>query len=202
VPHDVASIRGAYRDPALLGGLTPDATTVWPGCDLWWQWEGDHFRGVLDQGACRFNSEAFAQEIVLDEYLLLDSDSIQFADRGLALDGSYLFGMRGEVPNLSRKVRPFLCTTRQEDVASTVWIHDQGGRVETSAGYLHLQRWNAAAHDRGLRLALSDATGSPLATAIAAQEAESIGLVSGSFEAVCRSSPNSLFADTGGLSED
>ena len=195
VPESVEPLRGAYRDPSLLSGLTPEATTVWEGCDLWWQWKGDHFRGALDPGACRFTSEAFGQEIVLDEYLLLDGEAIQFADRGLALDGSYLFGMRGQVPNISRKVRPFRCELREGDGTILRWTHDQGGRLEAGGRVLDLQRWNAPGHERGLRLTLSSEMGDGLAVAIAAKDATIIGMMHGDLEAVCRHDPGAVYDD-------
>lgn len=201
VPNEVRPLRGAYRDPTLLAGLTPEAMTVWDGCDLWWRWEDDQFRGTLDPGACRFDSEAFGQEIVLDEYLLLRSDSIQFADRGLALDGSYLFGMRGDTPNLSRKVRPFLCDLDADGIATTAWIHDQGGVVETDAGRLVLQRWNVAGREpgageaRGLRLTLTDGSGELLAEVGEPVNAEFIDMTHGRLAVACRHAPGAVYAD-------
>lgn len=195
VPDAVEPLRGAYRAPGLLADLTPAETTVWDGCDLWWRWEGERFRGALEPGACRFTSERFGQDIVLEEYLLLGPDDIQFADRGLALDGSYLFGMRGEIPNISLAVRPFLCDLRLGDATSTRWIHDQGGRLETGGGVLGLQRWNVTDHDRGLRLTLSTPSGDPMVTAVAPTDAETIGIAHGDLEAFCRHTPKALYAD-------
>jgi hypothetical protein len=168
---------------------------VWGGCDLWWRWEGDRFRGALDPGACRFTSEAFGQEIVLDEYLLLDDESIQFADRGLALDGSYLFGMRGAIPNLSRKVRPFRCELREGRETSLRWIHDQGGQLAIRDGVLDLQRWNATGHDHGLRLSLVNESGIRLAEAVEATDATIIELSHGDLVARCRHAPGALYDD-------
>ncbi|XUU61049.1 chromophore lyase CpcT/CpeT [Erythrobacter sp. HA6-11] len=104
VPHDQESLLGAWRDPSLLDGLDPEATVNWAGCDLFWTWEGDHFIGRLDPGACTFQSAAYGQRIQLEEYLLLAEDEMHFADRGLSMDGEYLFGMRGDTPTIARRV--------------------------------------------------------------------------------------------------
>ena len=110
VPKDQKALLGAYRNPALLVGLTPEDTTVWEGCDLYWHWQGDRFRGDIKAGACTFNSPAYGQEIVLEEFLVLAKDEMHFADRGLSLDGEYLFGMRGETPNISMRISPLGCS--------------------------------------------------------------------------------------------
>ncbi len=104
VPKDPLGMLGAYRDPSLLKDLTPEDTVVWPGCDLFWSWESDHFIGRLDHGACTFNSTAYGQRVQLEEYLLLASDEMHFADRGLSMDGAYLFGMRGDTPTIAKRV--------------------------------------------------------------------------------------------------
>lgn len=203
VPHGVIPLRGAYREPGRLQGLTPEQTTVWNGCDLYWRWEGNHFRGALDPGACRFQSEAFGQEIVLDEYLLLYEDAIHFADRGLALDGGYLFGMRGETPNISKKARPFLCRLSQGARAWTEWIHDQGGAFELEQGRVELQRWNyvSSASDainngrRTLRLTLRSPEGDGIAEATAPVGAERIELNMGAAAASCRHVPAAVYDD-------
>ncbi|MFN2098970.1 chromophore lyase CpcT/CpeT [Altererythrobacter sp. MF3-039] len=109
VPADQQSLLGAYRDVSLLADISPDDTTVWEGCDLFWRWHGDRFRGDIKPGACTFDSPAYGQEIVLEEYLVLARDEMHFADHGLSLDGEYLFGMRGEAPNISERISPLGC---------------------------------------------------------------------------------------------
>lgn len=104
VPKDQANLLGAWQDPSLLEGLTPDDTVVWPGCDLFWKWEGEHFIGRIDPGACTFESPAYGQTIQLEEYLLLAKDEMHFADRGLTMEGEYLFGMKGDVPTIAERV--------------------------------------------------------------------------------------------------
>ena len=104
VPKDQPGLLGAWDDPSLLDGLRLQDTVVWPGCDLFWSFEGDHFIGRLDPLACTFESPAYGQRIQLEEYLLLAVDEMHFADRGLTMEGEYLFGMRGDTPTIARRV--------------------------------------------------------------------------------------------------
>ena len=53
---------------------------MWDGCDLFWQLEDDRFVGRLKPGACRFDSDAFGQKIILEETLTFMEDKIWFAD--------------------------------------------------------------------------------------------------------------------------
>ncbi len=124
LPNDTDSIVDAYREPAKLADLTPAQTIVWSGCDVFWQAQSDRFVGKLDPGACQFDSEAFGQRIQLDETLTLFADAMWFADRGLSLDGEYLFGMRGDQPAKALRARAFRCTDQR---GQSWWMHDQGG---------------------------------------------------------------------------
>lgn len=139
IPPDTDALLGAYRDPELLTGLRPEDTTVWPGCDLFWQREGERLVGRLDEGACSFESQRFGQRVYLDEYLMLSPDAIWFADRGLSAAGEYLFGMRGDTPTHAPKARPFRCTFSDE---RAVWVHDQGGAIEHDGWIWVLQRYS------------------------------------------------------------
>ena len=148
IPPDTDALLGAYRKPELLAGLRPEDTTVWPGCDLFWQREGERLVGRLDEGACSFESQRFGQRVYLEEYLMLSPDAIWFADRGLSASGEYLFGMRGDTPTHAPKARPFVCSFTDEH---TVWVHDQGGAIEHKGWTWVLQRY-AADDTRGLVL--------------------------------------------------
>lgn len=179
IPPDTDALLGAYRDPALLRALTPDATTVWQGCDLFWQREGDRLVGRLDAGACSFESPRFGQRVFLEEYLMLSDDAIWFADRGVSAAGVYLFGMRGDTPTHARKLRPFLCEFND---GSSAWLHDQGGSVQRLGWLWALQR-HESADTRGLVLrAWADGRGHSHARV---RNAERIDLRAGDATARC-----------------
>lgn len=144
IPKNTEKLRGAYRDTSLLDDLKPGDTITWDGCDLFWKRQSNQFVGRLKKGSCRFNSEKYGQEILLDEYLILSEEALLFADRGLSTDGKYLFGMKGDSPAYARKARPFECWVsilrgakhgdsgegnNDWDFRSRIWLHDQGGEA-------------------------------------------------------------------------
>lgn len=205
IPNNVEALRGAYRDLDLLVGLNPDDTTTIVGCDLFWRWDGTQFRGDLKPGACRFQSEAFGQEVVLEEYLLLDPDSISFADRGLAVDGTYLFGMRGDRPTVARRVRPFLCTYDNGETEAVHWAHDQGMSFsippEGEGGNVALYSWRwkgiTASDEIGQALIMRwTEAGSGVETqAASALDAQVIGMEKAGEAVTCRHAPDALYDD-------
>lgn len=193
VPKDADALKGAYRNPSRLAGLTLEDFTVWEGCDLFWQLENGRFVGRLKPGACRFNSKAFGQEIVLDETLTLMEDQIWFADRGLSLSGDYLFGMRGTTPNMSLKARPFIC----EDGKGTAWLHDQGGMSKALGYRIKLERLNQAdeaGQAVGLRLTVP-MIGRRDLTVLADHDAETLAIDVGPDRLSCRHAPDTLYSE-------
>lgn len=193
VPKDADALKGAYRNPSRLAGLTLEDFTVWEGCDLFWQLEDGRFVGRLKPGACRFNSKAFGQEIVLDETLTLMEDQIWFADRGLSLSGDYLFGMRGTTPNMSLKARPFIC----EDGKGAAWLHDQGGMSKALGYRIKLERLNQAdeaGQAVGLRLTVP-MIGRRDLTVLADHDAETLAIDVGPDRLSCRHAPDTLYSE-------
>lgn len=193
VPKDGGALKSAYRDPARLADLTPEDFTVWDGCDLFWKLEDDRFVGRLKPGACRFDSEAFDQEIVLDETLTLMKDQIWFADRGLSLSGDYLFGMRGTTPNISLKARPFIC----EDGQGSAWLHDQGGASD-ELGYRikldQLSPTDESGQPAGLRLTALMSDRRDLIF-LADSDAETLAIDVGPARLSCRHAPDTLYSE-------
>jgi len=195
VPKNADALKGAYRDPSRLIGFVPEDFTVWEGCDLFWQLDDDRFVGRLKPGACRFNSEAFGQEIVLEETLTLMEDQIWFADRGLSLLGEYLFGMRGTTPNISLKVRPFIC----ENGKGSAWLHDQGGESKALDYRIKLDRLNPsdeAGQPVGLRLTVPMSDRRDL-TLLADRDAETLAINVGPDRLSCHHAPDTLYSEAG-----
>lgn len=194
VPKDSDALKGAYQNPDRLAGLTPDDFTVWDGCDLYWQWENERFVGRLEEGACRFRSDAFGQEIVLEETLTLSEDRITFADRGLSLSSDYLFGMRGDTPNISLKVRPFLCQWGEQ----TVWLHDQGGQAKLGTRHLKLEHWVPDAEEQDAGLTLSLIEGGIVQTRSFRQvDSDTINMVIDGRNMFCRHTSETLYSEGG-----
>lgn len=189
VPTAADALRGAYRDPSRLNGLRPQDFTVWDGCDLFWRQEGERFVGRLKPGACRFASDAFGQEIVLEETLTLHEDRITFADRGLSLAGDYLFGMRGRTPNISLKTRPFLCDWDGE----RAWLHDQQGESDALGFPLRLHHISRG-EQAGLHLTVP-MRGRPDLRVRADPDADIITVSIQGKPLTCRHAPNTLYSE-------
>ncbi|MHA7820177.1 MAG: chromophore lyase CpcT/CpeT [Erythrobacter sp.] len=201
VPKDQTALLGAFAEPSLLEGLTPADTVVWPGCDLIWKWEEGRFIGRLDPGACRFDSPAYGQKVQLEEYLLLSPDEMHFADRGLTMDGEYLFGMRGGEPTIARRARSFSCDVRETGHLGDrrgLWMHDQGGVVLLDAPRPDgspPMRMRLLDGPKGLLLTVlaAGADGEPLASTRAEAGSDAIGLADGGIEIDCRHDPARMF---------
>ena len=195
VPKDQAALLGAYRDPSLLADLTPADTVVWPGCDLFWKFEDDHFVGRLDEGACRFDSPAYGS-VMLDEYLLLSASEMHFADRGLSLEGEYMFGMRGETPTIAPRVRSFVCETQLEEGTARNWLHDQLGsfEVEMPDERITVRLRRLQAEGLGLEIAQAPAH-EPRLLLQAGGAVESLRFDFEELEIACSQAPERLYDD-------
>ena len=97
--------RYADRDPSLLADLTPADLRNVPGCNVYWRFEGDHYIGEMDEGACFYFSEAMGKNIYITDTLRLSAEEIWIGDKAYDEDGNLLFGR--EEPHRNRKVRQF-----------------------------------------------------------------------------------------------
>ena len=97
--------RQADRDPSLLADLAPADLRNVPGCNVYWRFEGDHYVGEMDEGACFYYSENMGQNIYITDTLRLTADEIWIGDKAYDEDGNQLFGR--EEPHRNRKVRQF-----------------------------------------------------------------------------------------------
>ena len=161
--------------------------------DMNTQVKDDRFVGRLKPGAYRFDSDSFGQKIILEETLTLMEDQIWFADRGLSLSSNYLFGMRGDTPNISLKVRPFICENRQR----SAWLHDQGGETQALGYRIKSQRfsntdkvWQPA----GLRLTVP-ISGRRDLTVLANRDAETVAVDVGPDQLIFRHAPETLYSE-------
>ena len=141
-PHEVQALRGAYRDPSKLNGLTPADALMYPGCEVYWQRRENQFVGETRRGACRVESRQSGRLLLIEDDLVLTPDAIWIRDRAETLDGTYVYGNRAGLPHRLRKVRGFECWVallrgaehgdsgegrNDWQFLRDVWIHDQGG---------------------------------------------------------------------------
>jgi len=97
--------RHADRDPSLLAGLGPADLRNVPGCNVYWRFEGDHYVGEMDEGACFYYSANMGHNIYITDPLRLTADEIWIGDKAYDEDGNQLFGR--DEPHRNRKVRHF-----------------------------------------------------------------------------------------------
>ena len=85
---------GAWRDPALLAGLTPSQLSLRGGCDIWLhrQPSGD-YQGRSDIGLCPTD---FGGAATLVQYVWIGKDRIRLLDRAYDEEGHPRWGSPGE----------------------------------------------------------------------------------------------------------
>ena len=125
----------AHLDPTKLANLTPDDTTVIPGCDVLWRRKANQFLGLREPNACSIRSTETGERMILnDEWLLTDS-ALWITDRAHDEGGHLITGHSVGVPQKNVKARRFECwmTGMQRDGKWTfrrgLEIYDQGGMV-------------------------------------------------------------------------
>lgn len=134
-PNDPTALTDAHDNPALLEALTPDQTTVAPGCDIIWHRQANQFVGYLQPDACTYVSEESDQRITVNDDLLLTEKALWMAERTHDAAGRLLTGHPAGVPHKSLKARRFECwmTAMQRDGEWTfrrgLEIYDQGGMI-------------------------------------------------------------------------
>ena len=104
---DEAKYAAAWREPALLDGLSMDALESRPGCEVYWTLQVDHFAGSMDADACRFHSQRLGKTIIVNDTLRLSPDELWISDVAKDVEGSPVFGNRDGIPHRNRKVRYF-----------------------------------------------------------------------------------------------
>ena len=135
VPNDPAALTDAHNDPMLLEAMTPDQTTVLPGCDIFWQRKENQFVGYLQPDACSYVPKGEDQRITVANDWLLTTDALWISERAYDARGNLLTGHPTGEPTKSRKARRFECwmTVMRRDGEWTfrrgLEVHDQGGMV-------------------------------------------------------------------------
>ena len=219
-PNDAAKYLGAYRDPSKLEGLTPEAASTTPGCEVWWKKRANQFVGYMKEGACQIDSARLGKRIVITDNLVLTENEIWINDQARTVDGEYVFGNKGDIPHKLRKVRPFECWTavmrgashgdraegmRDWQFQRGGWLHDQGGELHLTTDedpprefFLKLRdvEWPDSDRRPSLTLYVHD-KGDDRAMSYAWTEggADRVGINLRWLQASCTAAPERLFAD-------
>lgn len=143
---DEKAVNDAHLEPAKLAGLTTDKLKATPGCEVYWQRDGEAFRGYM-KPTCRVNSQRLGKTIVITDNLKLTTDEIWINDQAKDEQGGYVFGNKSGVHHKLKRVRYF-----------TGWaalrIAETGDDKKDYEGFLNLRL-----HDQGQLLPLVKANG-------------------------------------------
>lgn len=134
-PKDVKALVNAHETPDKLTGLAPDDLDTRPGCQVYWEREGQQFMGSMVEGACDFVSERSGKRIIISDDLLLNDGEIWIRDVAVDADGNRIFGHPDNIHHKNNKAREFVCwgvISAEETGGDPVFVpdlrvHDQGG---------------------------------------------------------------------------
>ncbi|CAM3649440.1 chromophore lyase CpcT/CpeT [Litorimonas haliclonae] len=135
IPKNADAIKGAYSDLSKLDGLKLTDFSLYPGCEVYWTYENESFRGYMKEGACQIESSRSGKTLIITDNLQLSKTSIWIQDEAEDSEGNYVYGNKAGVPHKLRKARPFSCwvSPQKENgeyaFYNDIQLHDQGGRA-------------------------------------------------------------------------
>jgi len=103
--RDEAKYRDAHLRPALLTDLTMDDLIERPGCEVYWQFVEDHFKGYMKERACSFVSKRSGKRIFVTDDLKLTADEIWIRDEAFDEEGGRVFGNEAGIHHKNRKAQ-------------------------------------------------------------------------------------------------
>ncbi len=133
VPKDPKAILGAHKDVSKLDGLRPEDFIFYPGCEVYWRYQLEHYHGTMKPGACRIESQKSGKTLIVTDDLQLSRTGLWIRDEAVDSDGNYVYGHKGRVHHKNLKARPFKCwvsprkTNGEYAFYPNVTINDQGG---------------------------------------------------------------------------
>lgn len=196
--RDEQRYRDAYLEPSVLRGLTGADLIVRPGCEVYWTFVEDYFKGYMKERACSFVSKRSGKEIFVTDNLRLTPDEIWIRDEAFDADGNRIFGNVDGLHHKNRRVRYFSGwggvkiagpgATADDDewhFVERFTLHNEGqivpivGKDGQSSGYsiqlAYLTYQNTSRPVLKLGL-IDDSTGETIAYSWANPEAEMIGM--------------------------
>jgi hypothetical protein len=87
-PDFVEQTKGAHNDPSKVANLTPADMVPLPGCDVYFTWQGDHFAGAMEKGACAFQAPGTTDDIYSWSQMRLTATAFEYLDGWFNPDGS------------------------------------------------------------------------------------------------------------------
>ncbi len=105
--RDEPKYRDSHLDPERLLDIKPDELISRPGCEVYWKFQGDHFKGYMIDKACNFISERSGKQIFITDDLKLTPNEIWIRDEAFDAEGQRVFGNLDRIHHKNRKVRYF-----------------------------------------------------------------------------------------------
>jgi len=101
---DEAKYADAHLHPELYENLTQDEITTYPGCEVYWTFNGEYFDGNMGHNTCSIVSKRSGKRIFFNDTLRLTDNQIWIADKAADEEGNYIFGNKAGIPHINRKV--------------------------------------------------------------------------------------------------
>ena len=94
--NEPAAYLDAHLDPAMLSGITPEDVWLLPGCDVFWQRDGDTFVGGMKDKACAFSFPDGARSKTVIYKVSINADTFWRTDRSVWTDSGEVSGGRSD----------------------------------------------------------------------------------------------------------
>lgn len=94
----------AHLKPELFSALTTDEVMTFPGCEVYWTWNGAFFDGTMGHNTCAIKSRRSGRMLYFNDTLRLTENEIWIADTAHDADGKRIFGNKAGIPHKNRKV--------------------------------------------------------------------------------------------------
>lgn len=82
----------AHLQPSKLLELTPEKMRFLPGCELYWQRNGNYFFGSTKEGACRVSSQRSGKTLIIEDDCYLEKEELWVRENAVDENGNYVFG--------------------------------------------------------------------------------------------------------------
>jgi len=105
--NDDKKYADSHLTPEKFQALTKDEIVTFPGCEVYWIWNGEYFDGSMEYNACAIKSKRSGKMIYFNDTLRLTENEIWIADTAHDEDGKKIFGNKQGIPHKNRKVTYF-----------------------------------------------------------------------------------------------
>lgn len=105
--EDEPRYRHAHLEPSKLEALISDEVTTIPGCELYWRFATNFFRGNMKEGACSYISGRTGEPVFITDDLKLTKDQLWIRYEAYDTEGNSIFGHSERLHHKNCTVRYF-----------------------------------------------------------------------------------------------